>query len=186
MTFSLPDHPLTQLIYKYQRATYNKLGPLVAKYAQKPPTLSAKDKAENSSADSNTQPNISSDNSAEAQSKASSQDENSAPNGNKAVEQAIEAQESNLDLSMAKTSSPNDSEYEEISSDEVTRLEVEALQRHLRNIVADVHAYLEQLISMFTVAYQPLGTASGKDICYSAIEEPFFKPIWGYLAALFR
>ena len=185
---SLSDHPLTQLLYKYQHATYCKLGPLVEKYAHKPSVAKQKELKTQDSQSSKT----------EASSSVVHKQEESDTNSDATLEDSINKAIDNnstgfssetSDLGSSGEHKQDDNEddpFDEVTQDELHRLEVEALQRHLRNIVADVHAYLEQLINMFTVAYKPLASASGKDICYSALEEPFFKPIWGYLLALFR
>ena len=68
----------------------------------------------------------------------------------------------------------------------VRRLTTEGFQRHLRIITKDVHVYLDKLHSMFMICYEDLDSPTGRDVCYSSIEEPFFKPIWGYLLTLFR
>ena len=70
--------------------------------------------------------------------------------------------------------------------DSVRELERDALEILVRNIAHDVLGYLEEIQTMFIVAYEQLDNAEGRDLCYSCVEEPFFKPIWRYLLALFR
>ena len=65
-------------------------------------------------------------------------------------------------------------------------MEKEALVRHFQNKARDVHEYLEKLQAMFIVAYEELDSAAGRDLCYSCLEEPFFKPVWPYVLALSR
>ncbi|XP_071092278.1 VPS9 domain-containing protein 1-like isoform X2 [Haliotis cracherodii] len=73
-----------------------------------------------------------------------------------------------------------------LSSSEMTKLAKEAYQRHLSGISQDVHCFMEKLLVMFTIAYEHLDSPTGRDQCYASLEEPFFKPIWKYLLALFR
>ncbi len=62
----------------------------------------------------------------------------------------------------------------------------EAYQRHLTGISQDVHSFLEKILVMFTIAYEDLDSPTGRDQCYASLEEPFFKPLWKYILALFR
>lgn len=70
--------------------------------------------------------------------------------------------------------------------DSIRDLEKEALERHVHNIAQDVLYYLEKILTMFIVAYEQLDNPEGRDLCYACVEEPFFRPIWKYLLALFR
>ena len=69
---------------------------------------------------------------------------------------------------------------------EIERLSKEAYQRHVKNISADVHMYLEKLLILFTIAYEQLDSPLGRDQCYASLEETFFKPLWKFLLMLFR
>jgi hypothetical protein len=62
----------------------------------------------------------------------------------------------------------------------------EAYARHVKNVVADVHTYMEKLLVLFTIAYEQLDCPLGRDQCYASLEETFFKPLWKYLLMLFR
>ncbi|XP_064610731.1 VPS9 domain-containing protein 1-like [Liolophura sinensis] len=62
----------------------------------------------------------------------------------------------------------------------------EAYARHLKWISQDVHSYMEEIQVMFIVAYEKLDSLVGRDQCQASLEEPFFKPIWAHLLALFR
>ncbi|XP_067651929.1 VPS9 domain-containing protein 1-like isoform X1 [Haliotis asinina] len=73
-----------------------------------------------------------------------------------------------------------------LSNPEMTKLAEEAYKRHLSGISQDVHNFMEKLLVMFTIAYEHLDSPTGRDQCYASLEEPFFKPIWKYLLALFR
>lgn len=94
-----------------------------------------------------------------------------------------------LDLS-GRTSSiskgRSDSSQSLEDPEQITRLKMEAYKRHLKGISEDVHLYLDKLQEMFICAYEQLGSPEGRDCCYSQLEEPFFKPIWQYLLALYR
>ena len=68
----------------------------------------------------------------------------------------------------------------------VEQMEKDALQRHLNNIVGDVHEYLGKLRSMLVVIYEDLDTLEARDVCYASLEAPFYKPVWGYIIALYR
>ncbi|XP_061166551.1 VPS9 domain-containing protein 1-like [Saccostrea echinata] len=70
--------------------------------------------------------------------------------------------------------------------EEIERLRVEAHKRHLKGISEDVHRYFDKLQEMFICVYEQLSSPEGRDYCYSKLEEPFFKPIWQYLLALYR
>lgn len=69
---------------------------------------------------------------------------------------------------------------------QINRLKMEAYKRHMKGISEDVHCYLDKLQEMFICAYEQLGSPEGRDCCYSQLEEPFFKPIWQCLLALYR
>ncbi|XP_076448944.1 VPS9 domain-containing protein 1-like [Babylonia areolata] len=69
---------------------------------------------------------------------------------------------------------------------EIQRMSKEAYQRHLKNISADVHQYMEKLLILFTIAYEQLDSPQGRDQCYASLEETFFKPLWKFLIMLFR
>lgn len=62
----------------------------------------------------------------------------------------------------------------------------EAYARHLKWISQDVHSYMEEIQLMFIIAYEKLDSPEGRDQCQASLEEPFFKPIWAHLLALFR
>lgn len=70
--------------------------------------------------------------------------------------------------------------------EKLNSLKKEALIRHRDDISNDVKTALEKLMSMFTVAYEQLDSAIGREICGSSLEEPFFKPLWPYILTLFR
>ena len=72
------------------------------------------------------------------------------------------------------------------TTEEIERMSKEAYQRHLKNISADVHMYMEKLLILFTIAYEHLDCPSGRDQCYASLEETFFKPLWKFLLMLFR
>uniref|UniRef100_A0A2C9KGW0 VPS9 domain-containing protein n=1 Tax=Biomphalaria glabrata TaxID=6526 RepID=A0A2C9KGW0_BIOGL len=67
-----------------------------------------------------------------------------------------------------------------------SKMHLEAYKRHLASISEDIHRYLEKLLVMMTIAYEPLDTPVGRDQCAVSLEEPFFKPIWKTLFRLFR
>ncbi|GFO41122.1 vps9 domain-containing 1 [Plakobranchus ocellatus] len=68
----------------------------------------------------------------------------------------------------------------------IAKLSLEACERHLTSICEDIHRYLDKLLVLLTIAYEPLDTPVGKDQCAVSLEEPFFKPIWKTLLLLFR
>ena len=47
-------------------------------------------------------------------------------------------------------------------------------------------SFLESLQKLLIVAYEPLDTPAGRDLCYSCVEFPFFKPLWPMLLAVLR
>ncbi|BFZ12810.1 hypothetical protein BsWGS_15849 [Bradybaena similaris] len=66
------------------------------------------------------------------------------------------------------------------------KLSQEAYLRHLKSISEDIHRFLEKLLVIMIIAYEPLDNPVGKDQCAVSLEEPFFKPIWKTLLRLFR
>ena len=50
----------------------------------------------------------------------------------------------------------------------------------------DLYFVSEKLQKMLILAYEPLDTAEGRDLCYSCVEFPFFKPLWPSLLAVLR
>ncbi|CAL1545489.1 unnamed protein product [Lymnaea stagnalis] len=75
---------------------------------------------------------------------------------------------------------------DEVDHRKFSELNMDAYERHLKSIAEDIHRYLEKLLVMLTIAYEPLDTPVGKDQCAVSLEEPFFKPIWKTLLRLFR
>ncbi|ELT91783.1 hypothetical protein CAPTEDRAFT_225230 [Capitella teleta] len=70
--------------------------------------------------------------------------------------------------------------------EKVALMEKEALGRHFQNIASRIRSHLDKIQIMFTVAYAELDGATGRDLCYACVEEPFFRPLWPYLLALSR
>ena len=66
------------------------------------------------------------------------------------------------------------------------KLEQEALQRHIENIVQDIRDYLEKIQTMYIVVYEQLDTVTGRELIYGCLEESFYKPIWGYILEMYR
>lgn len=98
-------------------------------------------------------------------------------------------------ITTENNSSGEESEFSKERSDstqsledpeEIERLRIEAHKRHVKGISEDVHLYLDKLQEMFICVYEQLDSPEGRDSCYSQLEEPFFKPIWQYLLALYR
>ncbi|KAH9491635.1 hypothetical protein Btru_031098 [Bulinus truncatus] len=77
-------------------------------------------------------------------------------------------------------------EHDGVDDKTFSKMHLEACGRHLQSISEDVHRYLEKLLVMMTIAYEPLDTPVGRDQCAVSLEEPFFKPIWKTLLKLFR
>lgn len=46
--------------------------------------------------------------------------------------------------------------------------------------------FSESLQKLLILAYEPLDTPAGRDLCYSCMEFPFFKPLWPMLLAVLR
>ena len=74
----------------------------------------------------------------------------------------------------------------DLSETKYRELHQAAYKRHLENITKDVHVHMEKLQCMFIVAYEELDSPAGRDQCFASLEEPFFKPLWEYLLALYR
>lgn len=74
----------------------------------------------------------------------------------------------------------------EVDQGDIERMSREAYQRHLKNISADVHQYMEKMLILFTIAYEQLDSPLGRDQCYASLEETFFKPLWKFFLMLFR
>lgn len=44
----------------------------------------------------------------------------------------------------------------------------------------------ENLQKLLILAYEQLDTPAGRDLCYSYLEFPFFRPLWPMLLAVLR
>lgn len=106
--------------------------------------------------------------------------------GNQDVTVPKERAGSSEELELSGRSLRSDSSQSLEDPEQITRLKMEAYKRHLKGISEDVHCYLDKLQEMFICAYEQLGSPEGRDCCYSQLEEPFFKPMWQYLLALYR
>ncbi|XP_068684680.1 VPS9 domain-containing protein 1-like isoform X1 [Montipora foliosa] len=60
------------------------------------------------------------------------------------------------------------------------------VRNQLKDVLLDVRFFLEKLQNLLILAYEPLDTAAGRDLCYSCVEFPFFKPLWPKLLAVLR
>ncbi|KAK3085515.1 hypothetical protein FSP39_004464 [Pinctada imbricata] len=69
---------------------------------------------------------------------------------------------------------------------DMEKMKNEAYHRHLKGLSDDVHNYIDKIISLFIAVYEQLKSPVGRDQCYSLLEDPFFRPLWPYLQALFR
>ena len=109
-------------------------------------------------------------------------------------QQAIENSKIDTDLKSDSETSEDESDISELSllkieDNEETRVEQltnEAYKRHLQNFTKDILLYMERLVKTFTMAYEELGSAEGRDQCYAYIEEKFFRPVWPHLILLYR
>ncbi|XP_012941775.1 VPS9 domain-containing protein 1 isoform X2 [Aplysia californica] len=72
-----------------------------------------------------------------------------------------------------------------VVSKKLAKLSVDAYKRHLKSISDDILNFLDKLLVMMTIAYEPLDTPVGRDQCAVSLEEPFFKPIWKTLLRMF-
>lgn len=106
--------------------------------------------------------------------------------GNQDVTVPKERAGSSEELELSGRALRSDSSQSLEDPEQINRLKMEAYKRHLKGISEDVHCYLDKLQEMFICAYEQLGSPEGRDCCYSQLEEPFFKPIWQYLLALYR
>lgn len=106
--------------------------------------------------------------------------------GNQDVTVPKERAGSSEELELSGRALRSDSSQSLEDPEQINRLKMEAYKRHLKGISEDVHCYLDKLQEMFICAYEQLGSPEGRDYCYSQLEEPFFKPIWQYLLALYR
>ncbi|XP_058971335.2 VPS9 domain-containing protein 1-like [Pocillopora verrucosa] len=59
-------------------------------------------------------------------------------------------------------------------------------RKQLKDVLVDVRFFLENLQKLLILAYEQLDTAAGRDLCYSYLEFPFFKPLWPMLLAVLR
>lgn len=106
--------------------------------------------------------------------------------GNQDVTVPKERAGSSEELELSGRALRSDSSQSLEDPEQINRLKMEAYKRHLKGISEDVHCYLDKLQEMFICAYEQFGSPEGRDCCYSQLEEPFFKPIWQYLLALYR
>ena len=92
------------------------------------------------------------------------------------VSQAFEAVEMDMMRDLATVT----------DDEKVENLKRDALDRHMAHISSDVREGMDKLLAMFTVAYAPLDSPAGRDVCWASLEQPFFKPLWPYLLVLYR
>ncbi|PFX22012.1 VPS9 domain-containing protein 1 [Stylophora pistillata] len=59
-------------------------------------------------------------------------------------------------------------------------------RKQLKDVLVDVRFFLEKLQKLLILAYEQLDTPAGRDLCYSFLEFPFFKPLWPMLLAVLR
>ncbi|XP_072051978.1 VPS9 domain-containing protein 1-like [Amphiura filiformis] len=91
-----------------------------------------------------------------------------------------------LELTDGESRGDVDGALEETEEERITRLQEEALARHLKTISKDVLTYMDKLLSMLVAVYDELDSAGAKEQCISVIEDHFFKIIWQPLLTLFR
>ncbi|KAL9975170.1 hypothetical protein ACROYT_G012297 [Oculina patagonica] len=60
------------------------------------------------------------------------------------------------------------------------------VRKQLKDVLVDVRFFLENLQKLLILAYEQLDTPAGRDLCYSCMEFPFFKPLWPMLLAVLR
>ena len=211
MSCSTAKHPLTQLLYSYQLTAYNKIYPIIEKCAQYYPCLPNLDPATKPRSDSQSSShneaqtsvtdNSSSHNVPSAADVSSLSSPVLTPGGSHAnydVNNFDDLFEDDLEPSKDKgegqsecdarsdSTVPSDSDADRLSTASMEELEKAALVRHFQNVSREVNESLDKLQAMFIVAYEELDNPTGKDLCYSCIEEPFFKPIWPYILHLAR
>lgn len=56
----------------------------------------------------------------------------------------------------------------------------------LNSAVYFLLSFSENLQKLLILAYEQLDTPAGRDLCYSCMEFPFFKPLWPMLLAVLR
>ncbi|XP_075795939.1 VPS9 domain-containing protein 1 [Pelodiscus sinensis] len=60
------------------------------------------------------------------------------------------------------------------------------VQEQLKAIVKDIHNAMDRLLSLTLLAFEGLNSTSSKDQCLACIEDAFFSPLWAPLLALYR
>ncbi|XP_074645295.1 VPS9 domain-containing protein 1-like [Tubulanus polymorphus] len=68
----------------------------------------------------------------------------------------------------------------------ITALDLKAFQKHAQDIVKDIHLYYNKTLHLFTIAYSQWNNPDTKETLLEEIEEPYYKPLWPYILALFR
>ncbi|XP_048828703.1 VPS9 domain-containing protein 1 isoform X2 [Brienomyrus brachyistius] len=175
---SCPDHPVVQLLKTLQYNIYDRLYPLVS---QCPPITAPSHLAIKTSVSAQ---NLRSESSLPA-SPPSYHDHNA----NREGEPVLPDRENSFeDLEQFMTQmdlEPGCERRPEVVS-HIQELEGLALREPLKNIVKDVHAAIDRLLSLCLLSFECLNTAASKDLCVACIEEAFFPPLWGPLLVLFR
>ncbi|XP_072554670.1 VPS9 domain-containing protein 1 isoform X1 [Paramormyrops kingsleyae] len=175
---SCPDHPVVQLLKTLQYNIYDRLYPLVS---QCPPITAPSQLAIKTSVSAQ---NLRSESGLPA-SPPSYHDHNA----NREGEPVLPDRENSFeDLEQFMTQmdlEPGCERRPEVVS-HIQELEGLVLREPLKNIVKDVHAAIDRLLSLCLLSFECLNTAASKDLCVACIEEAFFPPLWGPLLVLFR
>lgn len=204
--FSTREHPIAQLLVKYQYSVYNKLRPIVEKYMrdlthiQVPycPSSPSRTKAPSSLPESPAR-DVSAKFALPDICRQVQGDVTKALTLNQTLAKQLneETRKTRHMLEQMKNVIAEDVMLEEMFDDDLDvtaavdegdleRLEQEALQRHLEQMVQDIREHVDKVLAMVSLAYEQLVNAAARDICYSAVEQAFFSQLWGYVLTVFR
>ena len=170
------DHPLTQLLFHYQKDIRQRLKSLIAKYTE---NSICQVEVGNRNYASGINALMASHGEAEPENINLAGTDDDCHNSN-----LTEHNQSGL-TSHAEPL-PAGEKAVELSARERTKKHASEIQKNLHDVTQEVHRFLHKLLLMFAVAYEQLDGMMAQDLCYDGIEESFFTPIWGDLFTLFR
>lgn len=78
----------------------------------------------------------------------------------------------------------SDSEESNKNTQSLKAFELEALQRHLRNIAGDTQNVIEEVVEILSLAYSEMEQGENHERCYSIIENHVYSIVWPNLMKL--
>lgn len=176
------DHPLSQLLFRYQTDILQQLKSLITKYMD---SSISQTEVDNRNEAANTK-TLTAAQGHEADISREAEPENmDLADGDNSNE--TERNESEPSSHAESSSDPSPAvEKAELSAIGGTEKRAMDIQKNLHNVTQEIHRLLHKLLLMFVVTYEQLDNTVAHDLCYDGIEETFFTPIWKDLITLFR